>query len=250
MLVLSRREQEQIVFPSLNVSIEVTKISGKVARIAVDAPKHIRVLRGELVGQCEQQSVDVESRERRHRIRNHLHTAHMALGLLQKQITSNKLEHAEATLQQVTDAFEQLEPLAVPKQASSQSKSTAKVLRALVVEDNANERELLTGYLSMSGYQVESVPDGLAALEYLQTHGRPDFVLLDMQMPRMDGKQTVAAIRANDQFSTIKLYALSGMDQSTCGIPLGRDGVNRWFNKPIQPSYLAAELSKERISQN
>ena len=50
MLVLSRRESDKILFPTLGITVEVVRISGNAVRLGVDAPKEIRVLRGELEG--------------------------------------------------------------------------------------------------------------------------------------------------------------------------------------------------------
>ena len=50
MLVLSRRANEQIVLPELGIVIEVVSVKGKAVRIGIDAPRDIRVLRGEVVG--------------------------------------------------------------------------------------------------------------------------------------------------------------------------------------------------------
>ena len=50
MLVISRRENERFVFPNLGIAIQVIKVAGKAAKIGVEAPREIRVLREELRG--------------------------------------------------------------------------------------------------------------------------------------------------------------------------------------------------------
>ena len=50
MLVISRRENERFLFPNLGITIQVIKVAGKVAKIGIDAPREIRVLRTEIAG--------------------------------------------------------------------------------------------------------------------------------------------------------------------------------------------------------
>jgi CheY-like chemotaxis protein len=57
----------------------------------------------------------------------------------------------------------------------------------LVVDDDASNRETLVEVLETEGYLVETVADGLEALEYLRRAPAPDVILLDLMMPRMDG---------------------------------------------------------------
>ncbi len=101
---------------------------------------------------------------------------------------------------------------------------------------------MLAGYLRLCGYEVDTVEDGVSALDYLAKHERPDLVLLDMQMPRMDGSATISAIRRDPNYQGIKLFAVSGMDRNAMQIPIGDRGVNRWFAKPLNPAEFANEL--------
>lgn len=247
MLVLTRKEKQRIVFPSVNISIEISKIAGNTARVAVEAPRGIRILRGELDDGTEEPNV-VVPRELLHRYRNQAHVAQMSLMILQKELQGSSLERAENAAKTAIEALQALESTLISDPAAPKTESPSHSLRALLVEDNDSERELLKGYLELSGYDVESAPDGLAALRYLMSHNQPDFVILDMQMPKMDGSQLVEAIRGEPGLKDLRLFALSGMDQEDCPIPIGRDGINRWFRKPIRPDFLAAELGKEVVS--
>ncbi len=82
-------------------------------------------------------------------------------------------------------------------------------------------------------------------MQYLATHPRPDVVLLDMQMPRMNGCDTVSAIRRNPAYQGIQLFAVSGADQETMRVPMGKRGVNRWFSKPLNPEEFASQLRSQ-----
>jgi response regulator RpfG family c-di-GMP phosphodiesterase len=69
--------------------------------------------------------------------------------------------------------------------------------RALLIEDNVNERELLAGYLRSYGIETTTANDGQDALDYLSLHALPDVVLLDMQMPRCNGRCFIKKVRAS-----------------------------------------------------
>lgn len=249
MLVLSRKKNQSIQFPNLGISIEILRIDGNKVRVGVDAPAHIRVLRGELAGEAlpAEESVEeaLRSNGERHNLRNRLNTVGLALHLLQKQLDAGRFAAAEQTLTKALDSFTELDRLAAEPLPDPQRPKTEKPCRALIVEDDANERQLLAGFLELSGYQVDAVEDGVQAMTYLATHDRPDIVLLDMQMPRMDGSETVTAIRSNPAYQDIKLFVVSGSDQSTAQMPTDGQGIDHWFSKPLKPAEFALDLAHE-----
>ncbi len=69
------------------------------------------------------------------------------------------------------------------------SHSTETHAPILVVEDDASTRSALCDFLQLEGYRVESVSDGVEALDYVHRHRRPCLIILDLMMPRMDGWQ-------------------------------------------------------------
>jgi two-component system KDP operon response regulator KdpE len=72
-----------------------------------------------------------------------------------------------------------------------------KETRILVVDDQPDVRDLLKTVLSMRGFDVATAEGGPEALELLQLDAMPDLILLDVQMPQMDGWDTLSAIRSN-----------------------------------------------------
>ena len=90
--------------------------------------------------------------------------------------------------------------------------------------------------------------DGLDALDYLHKGGRPDVVLLDMGLPRCDGPTTVREIRRDPACAGLKVFAVSASAPEQFGWAgqAGREGgVNRWFQKPVNPQELLRELKQE-----
>lgn len=244
MLVLSRKEHEKIIFANLGVSVEIVRVSGNTVRVGIDAPPEIAIMRDEIA--TPEQRVAARSAPRaapamsNHRLRNWLNTASLALYLMQQELATGHTKAAEVALQEALNAFELLdEELGAMAQAPA-----AAPRRALLVEDNKNECELLASILRMSGYEVDTAADGLEALAYLASH-RPDFVLLDMGMPRCDGSATLAAIRRDPQLRGLKVFAVSGSSQRELGITIGERGVDRWFEKPLDPNRLLGAMKQK-----
>jgi carbon storage regulator CsrA len=255
MLVLARREGEKIIFPNLGITLEVVRVKGNTARLGVRAPEDVTVLRYELFERDVERGLQELSDQGRrfkdipHFIRNRVHAASLGLHLLRKQMERGMVEEATANYEKVLKTFEELEklaslfeapsPTAAPRGAAPVSPPSR---RALVVEDDANECELLAGFLRLSGFQVATAGDGTDALGYLSSHELPDVVLVDMFMPRCDGPTVVDAIRQNPHLGQVKLFALSGTSPASLGVPTGPTGIDRWFPKPINPEVLVREI--------
>ncbi len=246
MLVLSRRQDDKIVFPNLGITVEILKIAGRSVRVGVDAPSDVRVLRHEL---AEKEGVATGTQVRGpqtkpsdHQLRNRLNRATIGLQLAQKQLEVGQVDSADQTMAKVLSEFQSLDD----DLGRQVTESHARVQRhALLVEDDANESELLAGYLRLSGFQVDTASDGCDALDYLSEHRRPDVVLLDMQMPRCDGPTTISAIRDNPEYGGLKVFAVSGRVPAEMGVTVGPTGVDRWFRKPLNPLELVVELNRD-----
>jgi carbon storage regulator CsrA len=232
MLVLSRRADQKIVFPSLGVTVQLLKINGQVARIGVDAPPGVRVLRDELVDtSVRSEPAEPAQPSVAHTLRNQLSKITLGLQLFRMQRAARQPDQADATL---AGLFAQLDSL----ERQSAAGSAARPLRALLVEDDGNERELLAGVLGMNGCECATAADGDEALDYLATHARPDVVLLDMHMPRCDGPTALRAIRGNPKTADLKVIAVSGSSPQEMGVTVSPRGVDGWFTKPLNPRSL------------
>jgi carbon storage regulator CsrA len=265
MLILSRRAGEKIVFPALDVTIDVLRFKGNTVRLGITAPPSISVLREEIAGSdaardgVEHSTAKLPPRQSplmaatevnspaklSHALRNRLNAASLALHLFKRQAAAGMVNDAERSFQKILDEFAAIEAEAIgPRsQPTPEPKQTAPKCRALVVEDDANESELLAGYLRLSGFDVTTAGDGANALEYLAGGDRPDVVLLDMFMPRCDGPHTVSAIRKNKDLEGLKIFAVSGHCPEELGVSTGPRGIDRWFPKPVNPETLVREIN-------
>jgi two-component system sensor histidine kinase/response regulator len=125
-------------------------------------------------------------------------------------------------------------------------------LKILIAEDNAVDRTLAVRLLEKRGYTVETVETGKAALDALERQPF-DAVLMDIQMPEMDGLEATTAIRAHERFTgqhvpiiAMTAYAMSG-DKERCLAA----GMDRYIAKPLNVQHLYQtidELSDSRIA--
>jgi carbon storage regulator CsrA len=246
MLVLSRRPSDKICFPDLGISVEVLRVAGNNVRLGIQAPKDVRVLRHELAEGFEAPVAAAKKTNAKlsHDMRNRLNTATLALHLTQQQLKMGRVEDAQTTLEKAFCEFQALDKELgnVPSQTKPDADEKRRVL---LVEDDTNERELLSGILRMNGFTVDTAEDGVAAINYLNNHEMPDGVLMDMRMPRLDGPKTISAIRRTATYNHLKLFAVSATDPNELGVSTGAEGIDRWFSKPLNPTSLVDELNRE-----
>jgi carbon storage regulator CsrA len=260
MLVLSRGHNDKVVFPTLGISVEILRVAGNKVRLGIEAPQEIPVHRHEVSERIQANGEENVIRfpsvkntllaQLSHKTRNRLNAAAIGLHLLHQKLEAGDLTDVEATIFKIFSELKGIEAI-LDGPAKIQGRPEQPIQhRALVVEDDDNERELLAGYLRVSGFEVDTAADGLQAMVRLTEHA-PDVVLLDMRMPRFDGRKTVSAIRGNPDYRGVKLFAVSGSDPEEMNVSLGPNGVDRWFSKPLDPKTLVdalrAALQAERI---
>ncbi len=242
MLVLSRGQQEKIVFPRLAVSIEVLQIARNRVRLGVKAPKDISVLREELIPEGMSEDGDGLAAPRAklsHDLRNRLHTAHLALRLAQRLLSLDQQEEAESTLERALQEFS-----AVEQRLNEEFPRGNPQRRALVVDDNANEGQLLAAYLRACGYQVETAADGCDAMRKLEASAGLDVLLLDMAMPRCDGPSMLRNMRGDARFDGLTIFAVTGSAPERFTSQRSCSRVNRWFQKPVDAETLVREMNR------
>jgi CheY-like chemotaxis protein len=84
----------------------------------------------------------------------------------------------------------------------------------LIVEDDADLREMMAQLLTLEGFRASTVANGREALEYLRQGDKPDVILLDLMMPVMDGWEFRRQQQANADLSKVPVIVLSALDQT------------------------------------
>jgi len=148
---------------------------------------------------------------------------------LTKPVTPKQLE--DTVLQAITGPEWQITPdlLSLPRRAER-----LHGLRLLIVEDNALNRQVAYELLSAEGADVILAEDGLAGIVAVETATHPyDAVLMDMQMPDMDGLEATRRIRAMSQFSSLPIIAMTANASMSDRTACLEAGMNDHVSKPI-----------------
>ncbi|MDO8880242.1 MAG: response regulator transcription factor [Coriobacteriia bacterium] len=110
--------------------------------------------------------------------------------------------------------------------------------RALVVDDEANIRELVAVYLQTAGFSVEHATDGAEALTKAR-HGSYDVVILDIMLPGIDGVEVCRRIREHSSVPIIMLTAREGDLEKVAALEIGADD---YVTKPFSAPELVARV--------
>lgn len=119
----------------------------------------------------------------------------------------------------------------------------------LFADDNPANRELVRDFLEAAGFQVLEACDGHDALEQLRAH-RPDVVLLDVQMPKLDGLQVLAEIRQDPALARLPVIALTAYAMRGDHERMLASGFDAYLTKPIDFATLVAEVRAQIAKQN
>lgn len=252
MLVLSRKENQKVLFPNLGVTVEIVGFKGSSVKLGVNAPPEIRILRAELADSDSEFDAtlpnaangDSDERMARHQLNNQLNAVGLQMQIAQKLLKRGEHDRAMEALQGSLEQLQTLEKQTGAAKDDAIDKRDVK-WRALLVEDNDNERRLMATILNMCGFEVDAVEDGQAAIEYLKTHHQPDCVLMDMEMPRLSGPEAIASIRDQPELQNVPIYGVSGLDRQEANVPIGDRGVSGWFAKPVDTNKLVEQLFQD-----
>ena len=110
--------------------------------------------------------------------------------------------------------------------------------RVLVVDDEPMVRDVLSRYLERNGFEVDAVGDGERALAAFDAH-RPDLVLLDLMLPRVDGFEVFRRIRAQGDSPVIMITARGETTDRIVGLEVGADD---YISKPFSPGEVVARV--------
>ena len=118
--------------------------------------------------------------------------------------------------------------------------------RILVVEDNEKNMKLFRDVLIATGYRTLEATTGGEAVDMASEH-TPDLVLMDIQLPDLDGVQALHRLRANARTATIPVLALTAQamqgDRELCLAA----GMDDYISKPIRPDELVGALGRSRV---
>ena len=117
--------------------------------------------------------------------------------------------------------------------------------RILVVEDDPLARAILTRRLQAEGHEAETAESGLQALDRLERADAAPFdvVLLDIEMPGLDGYETLSRIKENEGLRHIPVIMISGVDELASIVRCIEMGATDYLPKPFDAAILRARLN-------
>jgi two-component system cell cycle response regulator DivK len=119
--------------------------------------------------------------------------------------------------------------------------------KILVVEDNEQNRILMRQILTYHGYEVLEATDGLTGLEMARAH-MPALILLDIQMPVMNGFMVIRELRNNPELRKIKVIAVTSFAMKGDREKALQAGFDEYVTKPIDTRKFP-ELVKQVLSR-
>jgi signal transduction histidine kinase/ActR/RegA family two-component response regulator len=133
------------------------------------------------------------------------------------------------------------EPRGLP--ASGRSDDGSPHARILIADDNYDAAQSLAMMLSMDGHEVRTASDGLEALRAAEEF-RPQLVVLDIGMPKLDGYETARRLRERPWATGTRLFALTGWGQEEDRERARRAGFDQHLVKPVDPEALSELLNR------
>jgi two-component system chemotaxis response regulator CheY len=115
-------------------------------------------------------------------------------------------------------------------------------MHALVVDDSRTVRKVLTGYLKTLGFDVTVAGNGLEALDHLHGMDKADVVLVDWNMPKMDGIAFLRAIRAEVAYAALPVMIVTTNAERSQVAEALEAGANEYIMKPFTQDMVREKL--------
>lgn len=115
--------------------------------------------------------------------------------------------------------------------------------RVLVIEDNENNMELITFILEANGYQTLRAETGQKGVD-IAIQERPDFIILDIQLPDIMGTEVLKRIRKSEIGNSIPIIAMTSFAMAGDRERLLSAGCDGYIEKPIDPAVVMTQIQK------
>jgi signal transduction histidine kinase/DNA-binding response OmpR family regulator len=160
------------------------------------------------------------------------------------------LSHAEGpVLNQAQLRKEQQPSQEAPSSASDQPATHADSPLILLAEDNEENVHTISDYLLARGYRVTVARDGRSAIERARQE-HPDVILLDVQMPEMDGLEATRRIRADAQLDNVPIIALTALAMPSDRERCLQAGADDYLSKPVSLKELVEAIESQLRKAN
>lgn len=114
--------------------------------------------------------------------------------------------------------------------------------KVLIIEDNENNMELISFILEVNGETILKATNGMSGVE-LALSDKPDYVILDIQLPDIDGFEVLDRIRASEA-KDIPVIAMTSYAMAGDKERMLKAGCNGYIEKPIDPEKVISQIKK------
>lgn len=115
-------------------------------------------------------------------------------------------------------------------------------MRALVIDDSRAVRRIIGNMMKEIGYEVLEAGHGLEGLAQLEAHGVPDIILVDWNMPEMNGLEFIKATRANPLYGDVPIMMVTTETEMEKMAQAFIAGVNEYVMKPFDKTIIQEKL--------
>jgi PAS domain S-box-containing protein len=159
-----------------------------------------------------------------------------------QSVNEENQTNLDFNLESATDFFEN-ENVSNNFDLTEQSESVEVKATILLVDDNPIICQTVSDYLTIKGYSIVIAHNGIQALEKTKEL-HPDLILMDIQMPTMDGLEAIRQLRADEQMKEVPIIALTALampgDKQRCL----QAGANEYLSKPVSFKQLISSIKK------
>ena len=124
----------------------------------------------------------------------------------------------------------------------------ARAARILLVEDNVVNQKVVLAVLRKKKYHIDVAGDGREALSLMDASEPYDLLLMDVQMPILDGLETTRVIRKNPRWTSLPILAMTAHAMTGDRERCLQAGMNGYISKPIQPAHLIATITEALVA--
>jgi len=115
-------------------------------------------------------------------------------------------------------------------------------MKALTVDDSPTIRHIVAKTLKPLGFEMFQAGDGLEALKVIEEHGKMDLIVLDWNMPNMDGYEFLVEVRKREDLADMKIMMLTTENQRHFIIKAIMAGANEYLMKPFSSDMLIEKV--------
>ncbi len=155
-----------------------------------------------------------------------------------REVAADLVRNGLTTLEEIDRVLGESAQATAPEPAGAPDKPPT----ILLVDDDGVVRTLARTLLERQGYRVIEAADGEAALLQLADPDSVDLMVLDLSLPKMDGRAVLRAVRGAAATAGLPVVVLTGEQQEGVEVELMDEGADDYFRKPIEPARFAARI--------